>query len=187
MKAIPWADTECSADALPSIGPVRRCQVQPTGYDRIQSQVIPGYGSLARLAVALLARRQLGGQTGDVLGAAEQVADAHCVMHVHTTPTMAVCCLEEGLSWSNFYAAQLWGQVAYHDFEGITVHEEEKPRLVSSLGDKNILILRNHGLLTCGTSVAEAFAIPAANASTVSAFTGVISKAASTSPAYSPE
>ena len=46
-------------------------------------------------------------------------------MHVHTTPTMAVCCLEDGLSFTNFYAAQLCGKVAYHDFEGITVHADE--------------------------------------------------------------
>ena len=58
--------------------------------------------------------------------------DAHCVMHVHTTPTMAVCCLEEGLSFTNFYAAQLWGKVAYHDFEGITVHAEEGARILAS-------------------------------------------------------
>ena len=51
--------------------------------------------------------------------------DAHCVMHVHTTPTMAVCCSRDGLSFSNFYSAQLYGKIAYHDFEGITVHLEE--------------------------------------------------------------
>jgi ribulose-5-phosphate 4-epimerase/fuculose-1-phosphate aldolase len=62
------------------------------------------------------------------------VPDAHCVMHVHTTPTMAVCCLDEGLSYTNFYAAQLWGQVAYHDFEGITVHADEGSRILASAG-----------------------------------------------------
>ncbi len=58
--------------------------------------------------------------------------DAHCVMHVHTTPCMAVCCLDEGLSFSNFYAAQLFGKVAYHAFEGITVRTEEGARIVAS-------------------------------------------------------
>ena len=48
--------------------------------------------------------------------------EAHAVMHLHTTATQAVCCLKEGLAFTNFYAAQLWGKVAYHDFEGITVH-----------------------------------------------------------------
>jgi ribulose-5-phosphate 4-epimerase/fuculose-1-phosphate aldolase len=59
------------------------------------------------------------------------LADAHCVMHVHTTPTLAVCCTQEGLSYTNFYAAQLWGKVAYHDFEGITVHLDEGRRILA--------------------------------------------------------
>jgi hypothetical protein len=57
----------------------------------------------------------------------QTLPDAHCVMHVHTTPTMAVCCLDEGLSFTNFYAAQLYGKVAYHEFEGITVHRRGAP------------------------------------------------------------
>jgi ribulose-5-phosphate 4-epimerase/fuculose-1-phosphate aldolase len=87
-------------------------------------------------------------------GALEQ---AHCVMHTHTTTGMAVACLKEGLSPTNFYAAQLHGEVAYHDFEGITVEEGEKARLVESLGTKRAMILRNHGLLAWGPSVPEAF------------------------------
>lgn len=83
--------------------------------------------------------------------------DAHCVMHVHTTPTMAVCCLEDGLSYSNFYAAQLWGQVAYHDFEGITVHLDEGQRILASAQGRPVLLLRNHGPVVMGRTVAEAF------------------------------
>jgi ribulose-5-phosphate 4-epimerase/fuculose-1-phosphate aldolase len=89
----------------------------------------------------------------------EQVPDAHCVMHVHTTPTMAVCCLDEGLSYTNFYAAQLFGKVAYHEFEGITVHADEGPRLLKSIGDKPAVILRNHGLLAWGDGVPRTFAV----------------------------
>jgi len=85
------------------------------------------------------------------------VADAHCVMHTHTTTGMAVACLKEGLSPTNFYAAQLHGGVAYHDFEGITVEEGERARLVASIGDKRAVILRNHGLLAWGPSLPEAF------------------------------
>jgi ribulose-5-phosphate 4-epimerase/fuculose-1-phosphate aldolase len=85
------------------------------------------------------------------------IEGAHCVMHTHTTTGMAVASLKEGLSPTNFYAAQLHGQVAYHDFEGITVEPREKERLVRSLGDKRALILRNHGLLTWGPSLPEAF------------------------------
>jgi ribulose-5-phosphate 4-epimerase/fuculose-1-phosphate aldolase len=85
------------------------------------------------------------------------IAEAHCVMHTHTTTGMAVACLKEGLSPTNFYAAQLYDGVAYHDFEGITVEEGEKKRLVASIGDKRAVILRNHGLLAWGPSLPEAF------------------------------
>jgi len=87
----------------------------------------------------------------------QHVEQAHCVMHTHTTTGMAVACLKEGLSPTNFYAAQLHGRVAYHDFEGITVDEGEKVRLLGSIGSKQAVILRNHGLLTWGPSVPEAF------------------------------
>jgi ribulose-5-phosphate 4-epimerase/fuculose-1-phosphate aldolase len=83
--------------------------------------------------------------------------DAHCVMHVHTTPTLAVCCTQEGLSYTNFYAAQLYGQVAYHAFEGITVHLDEGQRILASAGDKRVLLLRNHGPVVIGQTLAQAF------------------------------
>ena len=85
------------------------------------------------------------------------IPDAQCVMHTHTTSGMAVACLKEGLSPTNFYAAQLHGRVAYHEFEGVTVNEGEKERLVASIGDKPAMILRNHGLLAWGRSLPEAF------------------------------
>ena len=83
--------------------------------------------------------------------------DAHCVMHTHTTTGVAVSCLKEGLSPHNFYGAMLHGRVAYHEFEGISVDPAEKQRLVRDLGDKPVMILRNHGLLAWGPSVPEAF------------------------------
>ncbi|SDV46219.1 class II aldolase/adducin family protein [Chitinasiproducens palmae] len=89
----------------------------------------------------------------------ESVDDAHCVMHTHTTAGLAVACMADGLEYSNFYAAQLHDMVAYHTFEGITVHDAEKPRMLASLGDKRLLILRNHGLLSHGASVGHAFAL----------------------------
>ncbi|MCE9660763.1 MAG: class II aldolase/adducin family protein [Burkholderiales bacterium] len=84
-------------------------------------------------------------------------ADAHCVMHTHTTAGMAVACKTNGLGHDDFYGAELFGEVAYHAFEGITVRADEGPRLIASLADKRVLILRNHGLLVCGTSVFNAF------------------------------
>ncbi len=83
--------------------------------------------------------------------------DAHCIIHVHTTAGVAVACKERGLSHDNFYGAQFDGRVAYHDFEGISVHADEQPRLVRSLGDKDVLILRNHGLLVVGPDIPNAF------------------------------
>ena len=85
--------------------------------------------------------------------------DAHCVMHTHTTSGMAVACLEQGLSHDSFYGAQLHGRVAYHEFEGITVRPDEGPRLLASIGDRQAVILRNHGLLAWGESPPRAFAI----------------------------
>ncbi len=84
---------------------------------------------------------------------------AHCVMHTHTTAGVAVASLKDGLSQSNFYSAQLHDMVAYHDFEGITVHMEEGPRVLKSIGNKPAVILRNHGLLSWGSTLPEAFAI----------------------------
>jgi ribulose-5-phosphate 4-epimerase/fuculose-1-phosphate aldolase len=83
--------------------------------------------------------------------------DAHCVMHTHTTSGMAVACLKSGLSHDSFNGAQLYGRVAYHEFEGITVDEGEQARMLASIGDKRAVILRNHGLLAWGASVPEAF------------------------------
>lgn len=85
------------------------------------------------------------------------VPEAHCVMHTHTTAGMAVACKRHGLSLTNFYAAQLYGQIAYHDFEGITVNLEERQRLIANLGSKRQMILRNHGLLSWGETIPEAF------------------------------
>ena len=83
--------------------------------------------------------------------------DAHCVMHTHTTAGMAVACKAGGLQHDDFYGAELFGDVAYHEFEGITVRDDEGPRLVASLGGKRVLILRNHGLLVVGSDVFNAF------------------------------
>jgi ribulose-5-phosphate 4-epimerase/fuculose-1-phosphate aldolase len=87
----------------------------------------------------------------------EARADAHCVIHTHTTAGMAVACKAGGLSHDNFYGALLHGRVGYHEFEGITVRSEERARIVASLGDKEILILRNHGLLALGRDLPTAF------------------------------
>jgi ribulose-5-phosphate 4-epimerase/fuculose-1-phosphate aldolase len=83
--------------------------------------------------------------------------DAHCIMHVHTTAGCAVASKEEGLGHDNFYSAMLYDDVAYHDYEGVTTNLDEQPRLVASLGHRNHLILRNHGLLVVGPDIPGAF------------------------------
>jgi ribulose-5-phosphate 4-epimerase/fuculose-1-phosphate aldolase len=83
--------------------------------------------------------------------------DVHAVIHTHTTATAAVCSLEEGLLPVNFTACNFMGHVSYHDFEGITVREEEGERLLKNLGKNRILMLKNHGPVVMGRTLPEAF------------------------------
>ena len=78
------------------------------------------------------------------------------MIHTHTTAGMGVACKKEGLRYDNFYSAQLHGLLAFHDFEGITTDVNEQGRLVKSLGDKPVMILRNHGLLVVGPHLPHA-------------------------------
>lgn len=83
--------------------------------------------------------------------------DALCVMHLHTDYGIAVSAQKDGLLPISQQAMLALQSLAYHDYEGLALNEEEKPRLVSDLGDKQHMILRNHGLLTVGRTAAEAF------------------------------
>jgi len=87
------------------------------------------------------------------------VPDAHCVMHIHTTASVAVACMAEGIEDNNIYSSQLHDMIAYHTFEGTTVHDEEKTRMIDSLGAKRLMVLRNHGLLAHGTTLGHAFVL----------------------------
>src|SRR5437660_3485062 len=87
----------------------------------------------------------------------EARADALCSMHLHTRLGMAVSAQKEGLLPLSQQAMFALSSLAYHDYEGLALDEEEKPRLVSDLGDRKFMILRNHGLLTTGRTAAEAF------------------------------
>ena len=84
-------------------------------------------------------------------------ADAHCVMHTHSPAGMAVAALQCGLLPISLDATLFHGTVGYHDYEGAVVSDAEKARLVRDLGDNRALILRNHGLVTVGRTIAEAF------------------------------
>ncbi|UTW57203.1 class II aldolase/adducin family protein [Kordiimonas sp. SCSIO 12603] len=83
--------------------------------------------------------------------------DANCVLHLHTDYGVAVSNQKEGLKLLCQSSIPAWANVAYHDYEGFAVNDGEKERLVADMGEKNALILRNHGTLTVGDSVAKAF------------------------------
>ena len=83
--------------------------------------------------------------------------DALCVMHLHTDYGIAVSAQEQGLLPISQQSLFVLASLGYHDYEGLALNDEEKPRLVADLGTKQFLILRNHGLLTVGRTVADAF------------------------------
>lgn len=84
---------------------------------------------------------------------------AQCVMHTHTLAGMTVAAQTGGILPLNQISTEFHGRVAYHDYEGIAADDNlsERDRLVAHMGDKPCMVLRNHGLLTAGHTVAEAF------------------------------
>lgn len=83
--------------------------------------------------------------------------DVGCVLHTHTAAGVAVAAQQQGLLPISQHAMRVYGQLCYHDFEGIALDHGEQQRLIADVGNKNVLILRNHGLLTMGRTVPEAF------------------------------
>ena len=83
--------------------------------------------------------------------------DAHCVMHLHTVDGVAMAAQEHGLLPLSQHAQLVYGDVAYHDYEGVALDLGERERLVADVGDKNLVILRNHGTLAMGATCADAF------------------------------
>ncbi|MEO6364280.1 MAG: class II aldolase/adducin family protein [Caldimonas sp.] len=83
--------------------------------------------------------------------------DVQCVMHTHTLNGVAVSAQKRGVLPISQQSIFVLSSLGYHDYEGVALRDDEKPRLVADLGDKNFLMLRNHGLLTVGASIASAF------------------------------
>ncbi len=83
--------------------------------------------------------------------------NAGCVLHTHTRAGVAVSAQKAGILPISQQSTFVLGSLAYHDYEGVAFRDEEKPRLQADLGDKNFLVLRNHGLLTVGRTIADAF------------------------------
>jgi ribulose-5-phosphate 4-epimerase/fuculose-1-phosphate aldolase len=90
-------------------------------------------------------------------GILEARPDANCVIHLHTADGVAVSGIEDGLLPLNQQSLTVWHDIAYHDFEGVAVDDSERDSLRADLGARNLMILRNHGTLGVGASVAEAF------------------------------
>lgn len=83
--------------------------------------------------------------------------DVACVLHTHSEAGMAVAAHQEGLLPISQPAGLFMNRIGYHEYEGIVLHMDERQRLLKALGDFNFLILRNHGLLTAGPTIAKAF------------------------------
>ncbi len=84
-------------------------------------------------------------------------ADAGCVIHVHTPYGIAVSVQKKGLRRYTQFSMQVYNDLAYHDYEGVALELEERERIVADMGDKNLLMLRNHGTLSVGPNCAIAF------------------------------
>ena len=99
-------------------------------------------------------------RAGFVIHSAVHMANTEthkCVMHTHTRAGMAVAAVKGGLQPISMASTGFYGQLSYHDYEGVSLDTDERERLLDDLGDNSAMILRNHGLLTTGRSVPEAF------------------------------
>lgn len=83
--------------------------------------------------------------------------DAKCVLHIHSINGVAVSAQKEGVLPISQQSIFVLSSLAYHNYEGVALNEDEKPRLVADLGDKNFFMLRNHGLITVADNIADAF------------------------------
>jgi ribulose-5-phosphate 4-epimerase/fuculose-1-phosphate aldolase len=107
--------------------------------------------------------------------------EVNCVLHLHTADGIAVSAQEEGLLPLSQIALACLPKISYHEYEGVALNMDERKRLVSDLGSKDLMILRNHGTLSCGTSMAEAwvniYALERSCSIQVRAMTGKLHKA----------
>lgn len=83
--------------------------------------------------------------------------DVVCVMHTHTAAGIAVSAQKQGLLMVSQHAMRFHNRLSYHDYEGVVLETDEQARIVENLGENNAMVLRNHGLMVCGDSVADAF------------------------------
>ena len=86
-------------------------------------------------------------------------ADAHCVIHLHNPAAVAVSTLACGLLPLSQHALRFWNDIAYHDYQGLAFDATEQAQLVNELGSRSAMLLRHHGSLVCGRTVAEAYVL----------------------------
>jgi ribulose-5-phosphate 4-epimerase/fuculose-1-phosphate aldolase len=86
-------------------------------------------------------------------------ADAKCVLHTHSVAGMAISALECGYLPITQHAMRFYNRIAYHDYEGLAFNLDERARLLADLGSHNVMVLRNHGLLSAGRTIDEAFSL----------------------------
>jgi ribulose-5-phosphate 4-epimerase/fuculose-1-phosphate aldolase len=153
-----WTDTIYGHATLRVPGPERHFLINPWGlrYDEV------GASNLVKIDLEgnIVGRSNYPvNRAGFVIHSAIHGAreDALCVLHTHTIAGMAVAAQDEGLLPISMYATGFHGRIAYHDYEGPSLRTDERARLVADLGEKKVMILRNHGLLTCGATLEEAF------------------------------
>jgi ribulose-5-phosphate 4-epimerase/fuculose-1-phosphate aldolase len=120
---------------------------------------IDGQGNPVEPPAGWDGRSQLVNAAGFVIHSAVHLAreDAHFVVHTHTQAGVAVSAQREGLLPISQHAMRFWDRITYHDYEGVALDEDERVRLVRDLGTHDAMILRNHGLLVCGHTAAEAY------------------------------
>ncbi len=143
---------------VPGPGPVHRYLVNPFGlnYDEITPENLLKVGVDG---VLVEPSEYAANPAGFALHGAihEMRPDVGCVAHTHTSAVSAIAMKRDGFDYNNFYGAQIFGRVGFHDFEGITLHAEERGRMLASLGDKHVLVLRNHGIAVCERDIPSTF------------------------------
>jgi ribulose-5-phosphate 4-epimerase/fuculose-1-phosphate aldolase len=99
-------------------------------------------------------------RAGFIIHSAVHMANSEmhkCVMHTHTRAGMAIAAVKEGLQPISMAATGFYKRLSYHDYEGVSLDTDERERLLADLGDNKAMMLRNHGILTTGSSIPEAF------------------------------
>lgn len=139
-------------------GPDRHFLINPFGlrYDEVTASNLVKIDLTGR---AVQASEHPVNPAGFIIHSAIHAAreDAHCVMHTHTIAGMAMAASRDGLKLIDFAGAGLYQRVAYHAFKGVHADDSDREDLVRDLGNKNSMVLHNHGLLTCGPTIASAF------------------------------